>query len=321
MRVLATGVTGYIGQHLSAAVKSFDLDFIGAVRGSILSRKQNLVSIPDLARLAVTEPNLAGSDVIVHLANLAAAPKTKNLNQAREELNAVNVKGTENLLRCAAHNNVKRFIYISSLKAIGERTNQNSPLSNTSTPQPEDPYGESKLAAEQLIQQLAPELGIEYVIIRPPMVYGPGSTANFGSLVNLVKKQWPLPFKSINNRRSMVYVGNLVDLIIQCLDHPKAANQVFMVSDNHDPSLPELIHAIATESQLKDPCFKFPVSLLNLMGSLTGKRDLIDKLTGDLIVDISHTQHTLNWQPPFTFSQGINLSVANHEHEPLLSTD
>lgn len=312
--IFITGSSGFLGGHLTRSLDKNGIEYTASKKNNHLAPLLNdheSSLVVDFTNLESTSALFKNFNTVIHLANLATLPNDKNGVNFENLLVSVNVRGTETALRCAAHNGVKRFIYLSSLKALGENTPQDKRFSTNSKPSPQDPYGESKLAAEQLIQDLAPKLGIEYVIIRPPLVYGPNAKGNFASIVKLVRKGFPLPFKAVTNQRSMVYVGNLVDLIIRCIDHPAAANKIFMVCDGKDLSLPQLIQLISANIGVKNRVFWFPEKLFWLAGALTGRREICQKLFGSLRVDMSHTVKTLNWQPPYTVEEGIRLSVTN----------
>jgi nucleoside-diphosphate-sugar epimerase len=212
--------------------------------------------------------------------------------------------------------------YLSSIKVNGEHTglrceesgyrkkNEKIRFSETDTPNPQDPYAVSKWEAEQLLHDIATETGMEVVIVRPPLVYGPGVKANFLRLLQFVEKGLPLPLASIRNKRSMVSLDNLVDFLICCLEHPAAAGEIFLISDGEDVSTPELIQRIA--SQIKRPArlFPVPVNLLKLVAKLTCKTAELDRLCGSLQVDISKAKKVLGWEPPFSVDQGLAKTVA-----------
>ncbi|CFW10481.1 UDP-glucose 4-epimerase [Vibrio cholerae] len=226
------------------------------------------------------------------------------------EFRAVNTEGTLNLARQAAKTGVKRFIFLSSIKVNGESTSGRQSFTAFNTRSPEDPYGQSKAEAEEQLLELGKQTGMEIVIIRPTLVYGPGVKANFASLMSLVAKGIPLPFGCIsNNKRSLVSVDNLVDLIITCIDHPKAANQVFLVSDDHDVSTSEMVREMAIA--LGKPTWQLPVPIwcYKLAGKLFNKSDVVDRLIGSLQVDISHTKETLDWAPPQTLQEGFKKTA------------
>jgi nucleoside-diphosphate-sugar epimerase len=191
------------------------------------------------------------------------------------------------------------------VKVHGESTINGHPYQRTEDLKPQDPYGVSKAEAEKHLIKLAEETGMEVVIIRPPLVYGPGVKANFAAMMNLAKKNLPLPLGAIDNKRSLVALDNLVDLIVTCIEHPKAANEIFLVSDDHDVSTTELLKMMTRASGKRPVLIPVPVSLIKLAGKLLGKRAIIDRLCGNLQVDITPTKETLGWKPPISVEEGI----------------
>lgn len=259
-------------------------------------------------------PHLAGVDCIVHLAarvHVLADRASDPLAQYR----AANVEATLNLAAQAASCGVRRFIFLSSIKVLGEATAQ--PFRATDVPQTQDPYGVSKLEAEQGLAQIAAASGMELVIIRPPLVYGPGVKANFLQLMRLVARGWPVPLASVQNRRSMVYLGNLVSLIECCRHHPAAAGQTFLVSDGVDVSTAQLISALAQAMGRRAPLFACPPQVLMLAARLLGKSAVAERLLGSLQVDMTATCQRLAWQPPFRFEAGIAATVAAFQQQGL----
>jgi len=221
----------------------------------------------------------------------------------------VNTAGTLNLARQAADAGVKRFIFISSIKVNGESTLKGSKFAASDVANPQDPYGISKAEAEAGLLELAKESGMDVVIIRPPLVYGPGVKGNFLNLMKLSRLSIPLPFGLIKNKRSMVYLDNLVDLIVTCVDHPKAANNVFLASDGDDLSLARLLTLIRRAMNKSPLLLPIPVLLFNLFGRLLGKYDMVDRLIGNLQVDSSDAKTYLNWTAPYTVEQGMRITV------------
>jgi nucleoside-diphosphate-sugar epimerase len=215
----------------------------------------------------------------------------------------VNVKGTVNLAQKASRAGVRRFIYLSSVKVNGE--GDEKAYNEESAPQPEDPYGISKMEGEIEVRAVCNASDMEKVVIRPPLVYGAGVKANFKALMNMVNKRIPLPLATVRNRRSFIYLGNLVDSIITCMTHPAAAGQTYLVSDDRDVSTPELIRLIAASLNTPSYLFPFPPSVLWLVGKLVGKGDTMKRLIGSLSVDISKIQNELSWQPPFSMESGL----------------
>lgn len=302
MKILITGYSGFIGSHLVGIMRDYyELKLLGRSKPNI--RCESLISSIDSSRdysLIMTEV-----DVVIHV-----AARTHILNgtsiDALETFREVNTNATLNLAKQAVENGIKRFIFISTIKVNGESTSNTHPFQSSDVPRPEDPYGISKSEAEAQLIELGRESGLEIVIIRPPLVYGEGVKANFASLFKFVGKRIPLPFRAItNNKRSLVSVYNLVDLIKVCVEHPNAANQIFLVSDDKDISTSEMVALMAKVQGLPNYSLPLPVWCFHLLGKLLSKQDVIDRLVGSLQVDITHTKNTLNWTPPFSIEEGF----------------
>ena len=227
---------------------------------------------------------------------------------------AVNVDGALNLGRQAAAAGVKRFVFVSSVKVNGEFTLPCQAFTEADEPNPQDAYGQSKCEAEQGLRQIAAETGMEVVIIRPPLVYGPGVKANFASLMRAVQRGYPLPLGSVHNQRSLVALDNLVDFIITCATLPQAANQTFLVSDGQDLSTIELIRGLAHAAGVTARLLPVPVPWLRAVASLLGKADAVDRLCGNLQVDISKARKLLAWTPPVTVDEGLRRAVLNRKN-------
>jgi nucleoside-diphosphate-sugar epimerase len=227
------------------------------------------------------------------------------------EFRAANVDITLKLARQAASARVRRFVFISSVKVNGECTAPGRPFTEADTPNPQDAYGQSKSEAEQGLRQIAAETGMEVVIIRPPLVYGPGVKANFSTLMRVVQRGWPLPLGAItHNRRSLVGLGNLVDLIVTCIVHPMASNQTFLVSDGHDLSTAHLVCKLARATGVSVRLWPVPLSLLRMVASLLGKETAVQRLCGNLQVDISKARHMLDWTPPLSLEESLRRTFA-----------
>jgi nucleoside-diphosphate-sugar epimerase len=312
MSILITGATGFIGRRLCqvAAGKGFDVR-----RALRRDDGQGGVVVGDITSQTDWRAALEGVDAVVHLAarvHVMQEPSEDPLAEFR----LVNVEGTENLARQAAQAGVKRLVFLSSIKVNGEVTRPGHPFSSLDSPDPQDPYAVSKHEAEQALRQVEKETGLEVVIIRPPLVYGPGVKANFLRLIQAVQKGVFIPLGRVNNKRSLVALDNLVDLIITCLDHPAAAGQTFLVSDGEDLSTPELIRKIARAMGKKPRLLPVPLAMLRLGGRIMGKSAEVERLVGSLQVDIEHTCETLGWQTVVSVDEAIeeigrNLS-ANH---------
>ncbi|EIJ0981521.1 SDR family oxidoreductase [Vibrio vulnificus] len=305
-QILVTGYTGFVGRHLLSTFENLqNINLLGRSQPKKCSQflKASIDSSSDYSVV------LDKVSTVIHIAARVHVRNDES-DDPLEEFRAVNTAGTMNLARQAAEAGVKRFIFVSSIKVNGESTTGKQAFTAQDTPSPEDPYGVSKAEAEEQLIALGEETGLEIVIIRPPLVYGEGVKANFASLMNLVSKGIPLPFGCItNNKRSLVSVDNLVDLIITCIDHPKASNQVFLVSDDHYVSTSEMVKEMAIA--LGKPSWQIPVPAYcyKLVGKLFDKNDVVDRLTGSLQVDISHTKETLGWTPPQTLQEGFKKTA------------
>jgi nucleoside-diphosphate-sugar epimerase len=227
------------------------------------------------------------------------------------EFRKVNVDGTLHLASQAAKAGIKRFIFMSSVKVNGESTEIGKPFVEARPPSPQDAYGLSKLEAEQGLFNIAQETGMEVVVIRPPLVYGPGVKANFASMMQAIKRGLPLPLGAIHNQRSFVYVDNLVSLILRCVDHPAAANQVFLVSDDHDLSTTELLQACAVALGVKPRLIPVPQRLIEIGARLMGKQSVAERLCGNLQVDSSKARTLLDWSPPVSVREGLKATALN----------
>ncbi|RDL44053.1 UDP-glucose 4-epimerase [Marinomonas piezotolerans] len=304
--LLLTGTTGFVGSALLSELKKLsDLRVVGAVRSGV---SDDSVVVGDIDGSTDYSSALNDVNVVVHVAARAHIMRDE-VADPLTEYRKVNVEGTLNLARQAADAGVKRFIYVSSIKVNGESTSACPAFTVEAIPAPEDPYGLSKYEAEVGLRKLAQQAGMTVVIVRPPLVYGPGVKANFLNLLKLSSTGLPLPFGMLSNQRSMIYVENLVDFIIKCIDHPAVANQTFLVSDGNDVSLRDLVVLMRRSMRRAPRLLPVPVSLFKLVGCLTGKRALVDRLIGDLQVDSSKARTLLNWTPPYTLEQGIELTV------------
>ncbi|MBU2954455.1 UDP-glucose 4-epimerase family protein [Marinobacter sp. F3R08] len=308
--VLVTGASGFIGQNLMrelAADRAFTA--IGAVRSGRGGPDERVVgSVDGQTDWSVA---LAGVDAVVHTAAQVQAMKDPGgaLSQALWE---VNVAGTLNLARQAARAGVRRFIFMSSIKVNGENTAGDDGFTADDTPAPEEPYGRSKWQAEQELGKLARETGMEVVVIRSPLVYGKGVKGNFASMIGWVERGLPLPFGAVRNRRSMIGVDNLTNLIVTCINHPSAANEVFLASDDEDLSLPEILERLAGAAGKPSRVFSVPVWFLETLASLAGKKALARRLLFSLTVDISKTRERLGWVPPLTLDEGLQRCFSGH---------
>lgn len=298
MKILLTGASGFVGNYLLNQLSDYDV--------TLILRHNNVVGykhrIADLNESIDLSDALNGIDVVIHCAARAHIMNDNSLSPL-DEYRKLNVNATINLARQASSAGVKRFIYLSSIKVNGESTFHNKPFKFDDKPNPEDPYGVSKLEAELGLKKIASEQGMELVIIRPPLVYGPGVKGNFEYLLKSTMKRWPLPLGKISNKRSLVSIQNLVGLIVTCVEHPKAANQSFLVSDDEDLSTPELVRKLGTAAQRPVRMINIPVGFMKYCFRLFGKEGVVDRLNGSLQVDISHTKKVLDWEPRYTVDE------------------
>lgn len=301
--IALTGYTGFVGSVLLKELDSKNVLLLGR---KPLPEYANFSSfdLTDTQNLKLQQ-SLSSVDVLIH-----SAARVHIMNDSAAdplaEFKAANTMGTVNLAKQAAQAGVKRFIFVSSIKVNGETTTGKQPFTSKDKRMPEDPYGISKSEAEQQLLELGKKTDMEIVIIRPPLVYGEGVKANFASLMRLVGKGLPLPFRLITkNKRSLLSVYNLVDLIKVCIDHPNAANQVFLASDDQDLSTAEMVALMAKVQDKPNLALPVPVWCFKVAGKLLGKQAVIDRLTGSLQLDITHTKNTLNWSPPYSVEHGF----------------
>lgn len=304
MQLLVTGATGFVGKTLCSALRrqSFPVKAIGragTIRADALG--DQVASIDGQTDWSLI---LDGIDAVIHLAARVHVMR-EQLADPLAAYRETNVEGTLNLARQAAKAGVKRFVFISSIKVNGERTLPGKPFTAYDVPAPEDAYGISKFEAEQGLLALARETGMDVVVIRPPLVYGPGVKGNFASMMKLVTSGVPLPLGAIHNQRSLVAIDNLVSLIMTCIDHPAAANQVFLVSDGEDLSTSDLLRRLAKAAGVSSRLIPIPAGVLNTGLTMLGKRMVAQRLLGSLQVDIFKTQEMLGWVPPVTVDEGL----------------
>jgi len=275
MRVLVTGANGFIGRALGAALEARGTPWRAATRATV----------GEIGPQTDWRGALEGCDRVVHLANLAHAGGVPEAT-----LRAVNVEGTRRLAAQAAQLGVRRVVYVSSVKAA----------------EPDDAYGEAKRAAEGVLGAIS---DLETVVLRPPLVYGPGVRANFLALLRAVDREWPLPLATVRNRRSLVYVGNLADAILRCLEAPEAAGRSYCVTDGEPISTPELVRALARALGRRARLFALPPRLLELLGALAGRGASVKRLTRSLAVDDAPIRAELSWRPPFAFDEGMRRTA------------
>lgn len=300
MNIALTGASGFIGSKLLAQLPEESVRTLGRteVESSPCHFTLDIDKSPDYSEC------LTSVDCIIHSAARAHIMRDDAADPL-EVYRRINVDGTLGLARQAAATGVKRFIFISSIKVNGEETSLGQSFTADDIPAPDDAYGISKFEAEQGLMKIAAQTGMEIVIIRPPLVYGPGVKGNFASLIKLVDKGVPLPLGAIHNKRSLVALDNLVDLIITCIYHPAAANQVFLAGDGQDLSTTELLSAVAKAAGKPSRLIPIPSSFLMLAATLLGKKAVAQRLLGSLQVDISKASDLMEWEPPISVEEGL----------------
>ena len=308
LNVLITGASGFVGQRLVKALKQQDVYVVGVGRELIRSEADIFYAVPDFTANKTWQKPLKDCAVVVHLAARVHVMHEKVINPLTE-FRLVNVEGTLRLAQEAANAGVKRFIFISSIKVNGEFTEIDKPFTAQDAANPQDAYAISKYEAEQGLLLIAQQTGMDVVIIRTPLIYGAGVKANFASMFKAVKREIPMPLGAIHNKRSFVYVGNLVSLIESCINHPAAKNQIFLVSDGHDLSTTELLQACATALGVRSRLLAVPQNLIKGCAAILGKQSVAQRLCGNLQVDISKTYTLLNWKPPITVADGLKATA------------
>lgn len=317
LNILVTGATGFIGKAL--VQRLLNENIVGHVAVAVRCHAQQwpMRVLPrvtgNLEPLTDWSAALADVSVVVHCA--ARVHVTVDAaSDPMEEFRRINVDGTLNLARQAAATGVQRFVFVSSIGVNGAETLR-LPYTDRDVAAPHSPYAMSKYEAELGLQALAAETDMKVVIIRPPLVYGARAPGNFGLLMSSLARGMPLPLGAIHNRRSLVALDNLVDLIVTCLTHPAAANQTFLVSDGEDVSTSELLRRMGKAMGHPARLIPVPASWLQLAATLVGKRDVAQRLCGSLQVDIEKTRRVLGWNPPLTLNQGLKRAAEGFRHE------
>ena len=313
MRILVTGANGFVGSALCETLQRRGFKVRKAVRSG--GQDPDTVNVGSICGDTDWSGALRGCDVVVHL-----AARVHVMNDTEHDplqaFRKVNVEGTLNLADMAAMSGVKRFVFISSIKVNGEGTAPGSRYNADDEAKPSDPYGVSKHEAEEALRRLAPGTGMEVVCIRPVLVYGPGVTANFLSMMRWLHRGVPLPLGSIDNSRSLVALENLIDLIVTCIDHRAAANQVFLVSDGEDVSTTELLRRLGIALGKPARLFPVPSRLLSFFARMVGKEAVAERLLSSLSVDIVKTRTLLNWEPPLGLDEGLRRTAQHYLAEP-----
>ena len=308
--ILITGANGFIGSALVLKLAEVETGIIRiAVRKStrLFPKRVEIFENFELADSTDWTDALKNIDVVIHCAARAHLLKD-NASDPLTEFRKVNTAGTLSLAQQAAKADVKRFIFISSLGVNGAET-FTKPFSAEDTPLPHSPYAQSKFEAERGLSELSQRTKMSVVMIRPPLVYGSDAPGNFGALIRIVKKRIPLPLGRVTNKRSFVFLDNLIDLISLCVVHPNAANQIFLISDDEDLSTTQLLEKMGKVFNKRAMLLPVPVGLLSTAAKLVGKAKVAQQLLGSLQVDIQKTKSLLGWTPPFSVDEGLRKTA------------
>jgi UDP-glucose 4-epimerase len=300
-----SGASGFIGQALCLECSRRGIGVRAGLRASSpATTLSDSVILGDLSEDADWTPAFNGVDTVVHLAARVHVMR-ETAADPLAEFRKVNVQGTRNLARQAAAAGVKRFVFLSSVKVNGESTLPGKTFGPDDDPAPQDAYGISKLEAERVLREVCASSGMEFVVIRPPLVYGPGVRGNFRTMAHWIQRGMPLPLGAIDNRRSLVALDNLVDLIVSCLTHPAVANQVLMAADGEDVSTTDLLRKVATAHGVPARLVPVPPSWLRGCAAMLGKRVAADLLLGSLVIDASRTRDMLGWLPVVSMDEQL----------------
>ncbi len=309
-RVLVTGASGFVGSALCERLLKKKW-LVTSVSRTLKTPES--VAVGEIGPATDWAFALRQAEVVVHCAARAHIMSDKAADPLAE-FRTVNVQGTLHLARQSVVAGVKRFVYLSSIGVNGVQTTAGQVFSEVDVPCPHNAYALSKLEAEQGLRLIASETGLELVIIRPPLVYGYGAPGNFASLLRAVHRGWPLPFGSVHNQRSLVALDNLVDFIILCINHPQATSQTFLVSDGHDLSTADLLRGLARAAGISSRLIPVPVWALHAGADLLGQGDVMQRLCGNLQVDISKARSLLGWTPPVSVEEGFRRAIFNSKN-------
>ncbi|MFT5452061.1 MAG: nucleoside-diphosphate-sugar epimerase [Enterobacterales bacterium] len=309
--ILVTGATGFVGQDLVVKLLAEKNNVISGVRrkSPVVDSELKQLELGDLSSGEAVFFDLASIDVIIHTAACVHIMTEATGSVPLTEFRKVNTTATINLAKQAAEAGVKRFIFLSSIKVNGEMTSSGRQFKPNDDFIPSGPYPLSKYEAEKGLLEIAKETGMEVVIIRPPLVYGPSVKANFSSMMKWVNKGIPLPFGAIDNKRSFVALDNLVSFIIHCIEHPKAANEIFLISDGEDVSTTELLNKVAKAFGVKARLLPIPVSIMTFAATLIGKKAVANRLFSSLQVDSSKARDLLDWKPVITMDEQLKKTA------------
>jgi len=309
-KILITGSNGFVGQVLLKRLMrdQFSVRCILRQQNKSFNHIERIL-MPSMSKSSDWSEALKDCDVVIHLAARVHVMH-EDSKDPLSEFRKTNVALTTNLAIQSADLGVKRFIFLSSVKVNGEST-VDKPFTESQTPNPEDAYAISKWEAEEALRNVAKDTGMEVVIIRPPLIYGRGVKANFLMMMRYLLKGVPLPLGATYNKRSLVYIDNLVDFIVSCVIHPKAANQTFFVSDDHDVSTTELLRLMSKAIGKKRILIPVPEKLLTFLLVIVGRRNIAERLLGSLEVDISKAKNLLGWRPPVTMEEGLKATMTS----------
>jgi nucleoside-diphosphate-sugar epimerase len=315
VKILITGSNGFVGLPLSEYLMAAGHQVVGTVRShdslSLVNSHIQFKAIGDIDEITDWQDCLGGVECVIHLANRTHVMDEQSSNPLAL-YRKVNTGGTLHLARQAAAAGIKRFIFISSIKVNGESTLLGQAFTPKDQHVPVDPYGLSKYEAELGLKLITKQTGLEVVVIRPPLIYGPGVKANFLKMMQWVEKGIPLPLGAIQNQRSMLGLDNLINFIELCITHPDAAGQTFLVSDDHDVSTTELLKEIASAMHRPARLLSIPQHLIEKFLILLGKRYISERLCGSLQLDISLTKARLSWKPPHSFKEQLHKTVLDY---------
>lgn len=308
MTILITGANGFVGRALAQAlwIRGILFHTSGRSAAPVLPEVKH-IQIATIGSDTDWTTALSNINVVIHLA--AHVHNTDVMGEHSEDFYQVNLHGTANLACQASRAGIKRFVYVSSIKVNGEYSNFRQPFRERDKPCPQGSYAKSKWMAEQRLWQIGQDTDMGIVVVRPPLVYGPGVKANFARLLRLVDYGIPLPFSRLQNLRSLIYVENLADALIACAIHPAAAGRTYLVSDGEDISTPHLIRAISDSLNRKSCVFPLPVSLMHALAKLIGKAEAMNRLEQSLVVDSTKIHRELDWQPPYSLAQGLQATA------------
>lgn len=312
VKILVTGANGFVGRALCTALSERGHEVRRIARnqpaGATPEERSATFSVGSIDGQTDWTQVLPGIDTVIHLAARVHVMQ-ESAADPLAEFRRVNVAGTERLACAAAAAGVKRLVYVSSVKVNGEMTAPGQAFTEADAPAPQDPYGVSKLEAEEALRRVARETALEVVIVRPPLVYGPGVKGNFRQMLRVLASGIPLPLASVDNQRSLIYVDNLADALIACATHPAAAGQTYLVSDGEDISTPKLLLALAETLGVHAWLFPFPPGLLKALARLAGRGAQAERLLGSLRVENDKIYNKLGWVPPHTLQHGLQATA------------